>query len=559
MKKIISTITFLTLFGTVFFAGQRCLAQDQSIGFNTIGGNEVAGYINSTNTGFSVLGHIPDIAGFDHASVKINNENLIGEINSPNSNFSFEVGPISLDDLKVWFPEGNNVVRLYLYDALGQVGEPLEIPVIADYTLDPTDLEVSYQRSINTNIGYLRVGDSANMAISSDEQLDIDSIVSTVNGREISWTEEILPSEYRYLGQHEVIEGDSDLPLPYQVEVGYRDLAGNEDGATEDLNNAIDSNSPSIEVESITDGQIFANNDVLFRFSQSEPLSGYTVLLNGEIVGVVNGGVLGDLADGEYTLGVTASDLAGNMTTLGISFSVDTIAPATGILSPIDSSYTQGDELVIEGITDPDSKVVIEVHSDTRYYETLADNEGNWRISIDSSELSEGMHEIYLEVTDPASNKSRVLLGVFEIIVPQITKQDESEPIILAQAQTTEIVSDVQPAVIKRKVSDEEKVAIEPKIISSSDERQLGINWSAWLILIGLIAVSFLVAGVSYYGYAQAVAVVNKRKTYLPPPVTPEQEKTSHETPDEKEEVASDKTISQENQSDDEEDIQVRW
>lgn len=566
MKKIISTITFLALFSSIFFVGAKCSAQSPSVNFAAVGGNEMAGYINSTNTGFAITAHIPEIAGFDYAAVKINDNNLVGEINASGSDFDFKVGDLSLDEFKVWFPEGPNTVGLYAYDNMAQIiGVPTEILVTADYETADANLALTYNQSVDTTPGYLRVGDSANITISSDEKLDTDSIYSMINGREMSWVEEISLGEFRYLAQYEVLEGDSDLALPYQVEVAYTDFVGNEGRAVTDLDNAIDSNLPIIEMESIIPGQIFSNSDVLFEFNQSEPLSSYAVLLDGEVVNVVSGGVLSGLADGEYTLEVNASDLAGNTATLETTFGVDTTVPTATVTSSLGDSYAQGDELVIEGKTEPGSSVVVEVHSGIMRYETISDSKGNWRITINTSKLSVGSHRVYLEITDLAGNKSRVLLGVFALTAPVVADVSESvvdAPVKLAEAQLSEVVSDVQPPVIVRKVADEAEIA-SPKIIASSDERVPGTNWSAWLILLGLVVVSFLVAGVSYYGYSRAVIAVNRNKTLAPsrPPINPE-ERSEGSGDEVANEISSEGPILSreiDEQGDDEDDVQARW
>jgi hypothetical protein len=156
------------------------------------------------------------------------------------------------------------------------------------------------------------------------------------------------------------------------------------------------------------------------------------------------------------------------------------------------------------------------------------------------------------------------------LVAPVVEQpQVEVEPIKLARTQDVSYVSDVGPVVYKP-IEEEGEVAYEPKIISSSDDRELGINWSAWLILIGLVAVSFLVAGVSYYGYSQAVATVARQKArdydavqmeddYLPKeePVKPsaiEQNEVEHSDFENNESNAQASIVEE-----DDEDIEVRW
>ena len=211
----------------------------------------------------------------------------------------------------------------------------------------------------------------------------------------------------------------------------------------------------------------------------------------------------------------------------------------------------------------------MEIHSDIRYFETVADVDGNWRLTIDTSDLEEDWHDIYLKIIDPAGNISRVLLGSFEIIVPVVEEAQarEEEPIKFARAETIAVVTDASSAMVTydKAPLKEEEVAIEPRIISSSDERNIGINWSAWLILIGLIAVSFLVAFISYYGYSQAAAVVGKQKIrtggfVLPPEPQPEEPKEEEREVKKEAEASENAKIADSADKDDKEtDAQVRW
>jgi hypothetical protein len=172
--------------------------------------------------------------------------------------------------------------------------------------------------------------------------------------------------------------------------------------------------------------------------------------------------------------------------------------------------------------------------------------------------LGNGLHELYIKVIDQAGNLSRILLGVFEVVEPvgvvqQVEADQEAEPVKIARAEG-KITSDVSPVVYSRVYPEEKEVAVQPRIISSNDERAIGINWSAWLILVGLIAISFLVAGVSYYGYSQAVAAEGRQKI--------ETKATSKKPEDVAQELKEDQKHIEESKpeaEDGDDDIEVRW
>jgi hypothetical protein len=574
MKKIISIISTSILFLSFLAIGQNCQAQESAISFSAIGGNAIAGYTNATNTGFEVSGTIADRDGFAYAKLKVSPSGLDLSGRLDPGNYSVSQSDISLDDLKAKFPEGQNTISLLAYDSFDNLIHQVDIGVIADYTLGVPALDSIYTVSPGTSDGFLKIGDSVDFSMISDEKLIVQD--SKINDREMYWTEGIAGGVYTYTGRFIVRGGDRDVLLPYRFIATYQDLSGNVGETRFDLEKRIDANQPDINISSIKEGEVFKDNSVGVHFNPSETLDSYKVYLNGVVRGVKNGGTIEGLADGDYILGILGVDLAGNKVEKTVSFTIDTKVPEVNTSSELRDTYNQGDEIVLEGKTDPNSKVTVEVHSDIKYFETMSDVDGNWRLVIDTSTLGEGRHDAYLKIVDPAGNISRVLLGSFEIIISAVEEAQiqEQEPIKLARAETLAVATDVGPVIYDREApSEEEKVAFEPRIVSSSDARNLGINWSAWLILIGLVAVSFLVAGISYYGYSQAASVASKQRASraggfaLPSEPKPEESKEeklqekeeSHLAKEEKKGEVSEDDDADDVEGDAEDDVQVRW
>ncbi len=558
MKKIISIISANILALTILSTGYKCQAQDDYIDFSATGGNVVDGFINATNTGFQITGSISDSQDFGYAKLEIGaaRQDIL-----TSGNFMFSQSNLSAEDLSVWFPEGGNTISLFIYDSLGNLIENIDTKIVADYTLDNLLLNIAYDVSAKTANGFLKVGDSLDLALVSQEQIII--LTNKINEREIYWTEETEEDLngnvfYRYTSHLEISEGDTDILLPYDIKIEYQDLSGNIKESISELDRAIDANSPMVKIQSIKEGQIFNKSDIEVIFDTSELLAGYEIYLDGVKQDISNGEILKGIEDGSHNLEIIATDIAGNRSEVLINFEVDTRIPEINVTSQLNSSYSQGSEIVLEGKAEPGSKIVAEVHSNVQYFETLADSNGHWRLTIDTSVLGNGLHELYIKVIDQAGNLSRILLGVFEVVEPvgvvqQVEADQEAEPVKIARAED-KITSDVSPVVYSRVYPEEKEVAVQPRIISSNDERAIGINWSAWLILVGLIAISFLVAGVSYYGYSQAVAAEGRQKI--------ETKATSKKPEDVAQELKEDQKHIEESKpeaEDGDDDIEVRW
>ena len=138
MKKILSIIATIILAGTVLFNGQECSAQEALVQFEAIGGTVKDDFINSTNTGFEISGTILEDSDFDHAKLFIEGVEQVQQPPLTEGGYSIMRTGMSLDDLKVLFPEGGNQIVVSIYDSVGGIIDSKSVNITADYTLsDP--------------------------------------------------------------------------------------------------------------------------------------------------------------------------------------------------------------------------------------------------------------------------------------------------------------------------------------------------------------------------------------------------------------------------------------
>lgn len=114
------------------------------------------------------------------------------------------------------------------------------------------------------------------------------------------------------------------------------------------------------------------------------------------------------LADGTYNFEVTATDPAGNTTTLTNTVTVDTAPPAVALVTPIDGNSLNDATPTISGTAEADAMITITIADAAgNTVETLmatADNNGDW--SVDASALAEGSYTATATATDSAGNSA---------------------------------------------------------------------------------------------------------------------------------------------------------
>ncbi|WP_017348354.1 Ig-like domain-containing protein, partial [Pantoea sp. A4] len=212
------------------------------------------------------------------------------------------------------------------------------------------------------------------------------------------------------------------------------DAAGNTSAASDAYNFSVDTvppvavgelallnNNGSVDVPIAANG---ITNDNTPELTGTAEAGAVITISNGDtVLGSVIAGSDGSwsftsstLADGTYTLSVTATDAAGNVSpATDITFTIDTVAPEAATLvsvtddvgdaqGPLASGDTTDDSTpILRGTAEPDSIVKI-YDGGTLLGSAAVGTDGNWAFT--PAALSNGAHSFTITVTDAAGNVS---------------------------------------------------------------------------------------------------------------------------------------------------------
>jgi hypothetical protein len=271
---------------------------------------------------------------------------------------------------------------------------------------------------------------------------------------------------------------------------------------------------------------------------------------------------LSGLSEGFHNLKISTADSSGNLAEKTATFEIDTSPPSySGVGLSGSGPYVQGSKLSVEGQTEPGTRVELGIKDGALKTQTIADLTGHFSFEIPTSDLSAGVHEIYLTLYDALSNAITVNLSPFEI--SPVANQTQ-QPVKLAQADR-ETKSDIQPRIIKTAASYQRELSANKTIdevakstgsISSVSESKPGVNWTLYLLIFGLIIITGTVLTAGYYGYEVLTDDFSKAKTL---PI----EKYSKNEPDDglsiSQEIAAKGELDRDLKKEDENNKQVRW
>jgi len=503
-KKLYSILTLIVvLFSSMLFAAN---AKASAPVFTPIGGTIIDGWINSTNTSFEIseiglssleTGQTASLYTLTPSAV-----NITLETYSEPGIVSFKMP--SGAAVSSYFEEGANDIKLKIINSDNTVASNT---VIAPVKVDFTAPQGTVGAVTSTGKNLLKIGDSVDLVFVPSIVTDDESSVTFVfNSQTIGG---VIQPDGSYLAKYIVTQTDVEAysnPLELTCEV--LDLAGNETIFRDNTAIIIDSHSPSLNITSPEIGKTYNTRDVKFTYTLDDRTAVLTLILNGRVVNIENGGIFADLQDGRYNIEFEATDNAGNTTIAYSWFEVDATVPLVTIsTNPDGGDVKLGEMIVFEGTGEAGSNVLIEIFSDsTLTGTTTIGSDGKWRIEIDSSSLSEGCHEAYLTISDKFSNSSRSKISSFKVV--------RSKSIKLAylaeeQNQTAQDVSApvVPPAPTWAEPEETStEVAKVGNIVSSEDSRAVSTNWSAWIILLGVIVLASALATAGYYGYEWVTA-----------------------------------------------------
>lgn len=176
----------------------------------------------------------------------------------------------------------------------------------------------------------------------------------------------------------------------------------------------VDLTAPMVQIDNPTDGSTTSDGTPTIDGSSDEAGITVSITINagtpGEETATVTTDANGDwtytvmnqLADGQHTIDVRATDGAGNEGTDSVTFSVGADAPTIVISSPMDGATVTDSQPTVSGQADPGEEVDIIIDEGTADEQTAtvtADANGNWSYTVGTA-LANGMHTIRASVTN---------------------------------------------------------------------------------------------------------------------------------------------------------------
>jgi hypothetical protein len=224
---------------------------------------------------------------------------------------------------------------------------------------------------------------------------------------------------------------DGDTPLTVTVS----DAAGNSDSGSVIL--TVDTSAPPVTLETPVSGGALNANEVtqpLELNGSGEAGNTITVTLNGNdyTTTVGDNGLwtlsvpaadLGALADGSYTLSVTASDAAGNATTVDTPLTVKAETANLPVLTindfagnnVLDGAEQQTSQLLTGTATNVEAGQIVTITLDGQTYDAVVQSGGSWSVSVPANalgNLANGTVTISAAVSDVAGNTASQSLEV---------------------------------------------------------------------------------------------------------------------------------------------------
>ena len=192
----------------------------------------------------------------------------------------------------------------------------------------------------------------------------------------------------------------------HSVSATATDAAGNTSAAAEN-DFIVDTTDPALSVTAPTEGATTGPDvDVEFDATDTNGPVTYTCAVDGGSANSCTSPLaLTGLSTGAHSVTVTATDAAGNTSTVVRTWTVDATAPAApAIDTPADGSVTNDSTPTISGTAEADSEV--EVSIDGNVIGTVTtDGSGNWTITP-GTPLSDGPHTVSATATDAYGNTS---------------------------------------------------------------------------------------------------------------------------------------------------------
>jgi len=523
MKKInFLLLTSVILFGVVFGFSAKAKANDPGepsiLSVIASGGTVEPGYVNNTNSGYSIRVDLTDLVFFE-ARVLVNNQ-LLQKAYEPGI-FEYSLGEIGVEPLHKIFPEGKNEIELELCDKDNSCTKVNYQALSADYTSP----EVGLMIETTNDEKILGIGDIVYFNLESNEKIKSSGV--EYNGHKLELAD-LGGGEYRF--EYGVEKGDlsSDVPLQFN-DWEMSDLSGNTIylDSQNMVDFTIDAALPKIQLESPKDHSVYKTKNIDFKYSSDEKVIVRGIKLDAIEVSAESLH-FDNLTDGIHDVEITFVDMAGNISVIKSSFTIDSTAPFLAF-SLIDGERVElGRETNVSGTTEPGLRIELDIGE--RSYSAISDSGGEWSFAIDSNCLGEGLHSLTVSVIDAAGNITIRAIGTIEVYVPAV----QTETVVLAAITQEPTKSDVKPTIVSRQAEtsnsqatnnlspaqeDNGVAATGGVMTSDQSERVTTLNWSLLLVILAMLVLISAVAAAGYYGYewilaanVHSEAVLKKKK-----------------------------------------------
>ncbi len=237
-------------------------------------------------------------------------------------------------------------------------------------------------------------------------------------------------------------EGWWTLPLAnmddgeHSLDLRLRDRAGNV-GEIVSVSFVVDTVVPFIDLDPVDE---LVNTATITISGRTEMLA--TLEVNGQLLHVEEDGTFMDdlaLDEGGNTIVVSVVDRAGNVNSITLTITLDTIAPQLLITSPEDGTWTNVRTVYVEGTTESDVELLV-----LDAVVTVVD--GAFRKML---ELEAGAFNIIVNATDPAGNSAQVevLLNV-DWTAPNVMLVEPQEGEVYVRESILYITGDVDDPTI---------------------------------------------------------------------------------------------------------------
>ena len=345
--------------------------------------------------------------------------------------------------------EGTNTLTITATDLAGNVTtQTLDVEIslaIADTT--PPEIKVVLVNDTGSSAGDFITSDPTIIGIVNDES-EIASLSAGFNDSLADITSALQSDGSFNLSEEILQEINSDNPLAdgeYTLYLVATDIAGNE--STTAVNFTLDTTESLLSASLITDTGSNSNDGltnnptVSGNVTDANEITSLSASLGDVDVNITNllqadGSFTVDedalttinegnqLADGEYTLNLVATDAAGNKSVSKVSFTLDTTAPELAVGEPVANSNL-ADDNQLTGTVDEDLASLVYRFNDGEEVEVDLTN-GAFNQALDLAGLTDGDYTLTLIASDKAGNVTEEIIAVNLDTVPD----DTTAPII---------------------------------------------------------------------------------------------------------------------------------